>query len=120
MSKFLQSSLSGKERQQAPLIVDQALSEGRDGESPTEPEESKGLVSHVRHDLRNSLNVVMGFADLLSAQATGTLNEKQQLYVHNIQAGTRRMLRLLNSKEDEVPSEASSEPSGSLGKTAQI
>ena len=86
----------------------------------TEPKEGKSLVRYVRHDLRNSLNVVMGFTDLLSAEATGPLNEKQRLYVQNIQAGTRRMLGLLNSKEDGNSFEASSEPCESLGETAQI
>ena len=59
----------------------------------------------------------MGFADLLSAEATGTLNEKQRLYVHNIRAGSQRMLILLNTKEDGTASKASSE---SLDQAAQI
>jgi signal transduction histidine kinase len=92
----------------------------RGHEFATEPKESKSFVSRVRHDLRNSLNVVMGFTDLLSAEATGTLNEKQRLYVHNIRAGTRRMLILLNSKENGPESAESAEPSESVDETAQI
>jgi signal transduction histidine kinase len=94
-----------------------SVSKEREHECATEPKEGKSLVSLVRHDLRNSLNVIMGFADLLSAEATGTLNEKQRLYVHNIRAGSQRMLILLNSKEDGTASKASSE---SLDQAAQI
>ncbi len=96
------------------------VSKEREHKFANEPKESKSLVSRVRHDLRNSLNVVMGFTDLLSADATGTLNEKQRLYVHNIRAGTRRMLLLLNSKEDGRDSAESSESSESFDETAQI
>ena len=100
MTRLLQSSLSGKEHQREPLIVDQTLSEERDDECTTEPKESKCFGSRLRHDLRNSLNVVMGFADLLSNATAGPLNEKQRLYLQNIQAGTRQMLDLLSSKTD--------------------
>ena len=93
------------------------VSKERGHECATEPKEDKSLVSRVRHDLRNSLNVIMGFTDLLSAEATGTLNEKQRLYVHNIRAGSQRMLILLNSKENGTASKASSE---SLDQAAQI
>jgi len=94
-----------------------SVSKDREHECAAEPKEDKSLVGRVRHDLRNSLNVIMGFTELLSAEATGTLNEKQRLYVHNIRAGTRRMLSLLNSKEDRTASNVSSE---SLDQAAQI
>ena len=93
------------------------VSKEREHERVTVPKEGKSLLNLVRHDLRNSLNVILGFADLLSAEATGTLNEKQQLYVYNIRAGSQRMLILLNSKEDGTASNVSSE---SLDQAAQI
>jgi signal transduction histidine kinase len=89
-------------------------------EFATEPQENKSLVGRIRHDLRNSLNVVIGFTDLLSAETTGALNEKQRLYVQNIRAGTRRMLMLLNSKEEGPDLAGSSTPSESLDETARI
>ena len=85
----------------------------------TEPDESKSFGSRVRHDLRNSLNVVMGFADLLLAESTGTLNEKQRLYVNNIRAGSRRMISLLSSEENGTASETSSDSSESLDQARQ-
>lgn len=85
----------------------------------TEPDESKSFGSRVRHDLRNSLNVVMGFADLLLAESTGTLNEKQRLYVNNIRAGSRRMISLLSSEENGTASETGSDSSESLDQARQ-
>jgi signal transduction histidine kinase len=85
----------------------------------TEPDESKSFGSRVRHDLRNSLNVVMGFADLLLVESTGTLNEKQRLYVNNIRAGSRRMISLLSSEENGTASETSSDSSESLDESRQ-
>jgi len=85
----------------------------------TEPDESKSFGSRVRHDLRNSLNVVMGFADLLLVESTGTLNEKQRLYVNNIRAGSRRMISLLSSEENGTASETSSDSSESLDEARQ-
>ena len=85
----------------------------------TEPDESKSFGSRVRHDLRNSLNVVMGFADLLLVESTGTLNEKQRLCVNNIRAGSRRMISLLSSEENGTASETSSDSSESLDEARQ-
>jgi signal transduction histidine kinase len=85
----------------------------------TEPEEGKSLGGRVRHDLRNSINVVMGFADPLLAESTGTLNEKQRLYVNNIRAGSRRMISLLSSEENGTASETSSDSSESLDEARQ-
>jgi hypothetical protein len=62
----------------------------------------------------------MGFADLLLADSTGMLNEKQRLYVNNIRAGSRRMLSLLSSKEDGTASETSSCLSKPLDETTQM
>jgi len=96
------------------------VSKEREHECVTGPKESKSLVGRVRHDLRNSLNVVMGFADLLSTGNAGPLNEKQQLYVHNIRVGTRQMLGLLSSKTDGAESTKSSDLSESFDETARI
>ena len=85
----------------------------------TEPDEGKSLGGRVRHDLRNSINVVMGFADLLLAESTGVLNAKQRLYVNNIRTGSQRMLSLLSSKEDGTSSETSAGLSKPLDEATQ-
>jgi signal transduction histidine kinase len=86
--------------------------------APQDPEherltESKRLDSVLRHDLMNSVNVVMGFADLLSAEATGPLNQKQQRYVHIIRVTNRQILDLVNSKSDRTTQGKSSQSSES-------
>jgi signal transduction histidine kinase len=97
-----------------------SVSKGSAPEFASEPQENKSPVSRICHDLRNSLNVVMGFTDLLSAETTGALNEKQQVYVQNIRAGTRQMLMLLSSKEEGPDLAGSPTPSESLDETARI
>jgi signal transduction histidine kinase len=81
---------------------------------------SKGLDSRFRHDLMNSVNVVMGFADLLSTETTGPLNEKQQRYVHIIRVKNRQMLGLVNSKSDRTTQDETSKSSESLDETGRI
>lgn len=82
-------------------------------------EETKCLDTRLRHDLRNSISVIMGFADLLSTEIAGTLNKKQQMYVHNIGAGARQMLTLVDSKNDPNGNKGSLNSSAS-DKTAQV
>lgn len=120
LTKVLCSLFSGEALHRATQIAGSALSKERDHRCTTQPKENKYLDSRLRHDLRNSLNVVMGFADLLSAETAGTLNEKQQFYVHNIRVGTRQMFCLLRSKNDGIASEESSDSSESLDEAAQI
>jgi hypothetical protein len=55
----------------------------------------------------------MGFADLLSAEATGPLNQKQQRYVHIIRVTNRQILDLVNSKSDRTTQGKSSQSSES-------
>jgi len=111
-------SLSGKkEPYQASRIVDNPLSKDPAHERTRE---SEHLDSSLRHDLINSVNVVMGFADLLSTETTGTLNKKQQRYVHVIRVGIRQMLGLVNSKSNRTASEETSNSSESLDEPSQI
>jgi signal transduction histidine kinase len=111
-------SLSGKkEPYQASRIVDNPLSKDP---APERTRESEHLDSSLRHDLINSVNVVMGFADLLSTETTGTLNKKQQRYVHVIRVGVQQMLELVNSKSERPATEEKSNSSESLDEAAQI
>jgi light-regulated signal transduction histidine kinase (bacteriophytochrome) len=83
-------------------------------DSEHEPaERSKCHDIRIRHDLRNSINVIMGFADLLSTETVGALNKKQQNYVHNIGAGARQMLAVVDSKNDSSGNEKISNSSTS-------
>jgi signal transduction histidine kinase len=113
LSNAIHSLFDKKELSQASQIVGNL--KARELERTTE-----GLDSRLRHDLLNSANVVMGFADLLSTETSGTLNKKQQRYVHNIRVGTKQMLDLFSSKSDKTTTEESSNSSESLDETAKI
>jgi signal transduction histidine kinase len=117
LTNVIHSLFGKKELYQATQIVGNALSEDLSRESTTE---SKCLDNRFRHDLMNSVNVVMGFAELLSAETAGTLNKKQQRYVHVIRVGIGQMLGLINSKSDRTATEEDSNSSETLAEAAQI
>jgi two-component system sensor histidine kinase/response regulator len=48
----------------------------------------------VSHDLRQPLNGMIGFAELLSSEKPGTLNDKQKEYLGDIYGGGQQLLRL--------------------------
>jgi PAS domain S-box-containing protein len=56
---------------------------------------SKFLAS-MSHELRTPLNAIVGFSDLLSEQAAGQLNPKQERFVHHIKQGSAHLLQLIN------------------------
>lgn len=56
---------------------------------------SKFLAS-MSHELRTPLNAIVGFSDLLSEQAAGQLNPKQQRFVQHIKQGSTHLLQLIN------------------------
>ena len=117
LTNLIHSLFGKKALYRASEIVGDALSKDREQARTTE---SKCLDSRLRHDLMNSVNVVMGFADLLSTETTGTLNNKQQRYVHVIRVGIRQMLGLVNSKSNRTASEETSNSSESLDEPSQI
>ena len=54
------------------------------------------FLTTMNHELVTPLNAMIGFSELLGDQAFGELNEKQQKYVANILASSRRLLMLIN------------------------
>lgn len=51
------------------------------------------FYSHVSHELRNPLNFILGYAQLLSME--GNLNDVQKRFVENILAGGERLVPLI-------------------------
>lgn len=54
------------------------------------------FISNVSHELRSPLNSILGFTELLSAQFTGSLNEKQLEYVEDIRIAGLHLLNMVN------------------------
>ena len=56
----------------------------------------------LRHDLRNRLGVIQGYADLLVRPASGPLTAKQQRYIDNIRTAIRDVAVLLERTDNHV------------------
>ncbi len=54
------------------------------------------FLANMSHELRTPLNSIIGFSEMLSIQAQGELNEKQQRYVGNIFDSGKHLLSLIN------------------------
>jgi PAS domain S-box-containing protein len=53
------------------------------------------FLAVISHELRTPLTAVLGYADLLSEEVAGSLNEAQHRQVSRIRAGSDRLLRLI-------------------------
>ena len=56
----------------------------------------EAFLANMSHELRTPLHEIIGFADLLSEQFDGNLNDAQLEYVQMIQKGGERLLELIN------------------------
>ena len=58
------------------------------------------FIASVSHELRTPLHTIIGFAELLSEEGVGSLNEKQRRFVHHIQTDSEHLLGLINDVLD--------------------
>lgn len=58
------------------------------------------FLSNMSHELRSPLHTVLGFAELLSEEVAGPLNEKQRRFVDHIHKDSQHLLELLNDLLD--------------------
>jgi PAS domain S-box-containing protein len=58
------------------------------------------FLSSMSHELRTPLNAILGFSDLLLGMHFGSLNEKQQKYVAQIDNSGKHLLSLINDLLD--------------------
>ena len=77
---------------------------------PEDPEHRRArFLGALGHELRNPLNSVTGFSDMLLGRVDGELNAEQERSVRTIRASAERLLRLVSTlvdhaKLDPVPS----------------
>jgi signal transduction histidine kinase/PAS domain-containing protein len=64
------------------------------------------FVANVSYQLRTPLNTIMGFAEILTNQYFGTLNDKQLEYTRTIMEASKRLLLLINDVLDLATIEA--------------
>lgn len=82
------SNLKGQSLKGRASAEQLALSEHRLAELSRQIET---LTSRLAHDLRNPLNLIVGYADLLNMESFGPLTEKQKSFVAAIQGGAREL-----------------------------
>lgn len=64
------------------------------------------FFAQMSHELRTPLNAVIGFSDILSNGAAGSLNEEQMTYVRGILTSGEHLLSLINDTLDLAKIEA--------------
>jgi len=64
------------------------------------------FLANVSHELRTPLNSILGFADILSTQLYGKLNDKQNEYVNDIKVSATHLLGMINEILDMSKIEA--------------
>ncbi len=58
------------------------------------------FLANMSHELRTPLTSILGFSSILQKQIFGTLNSKQQIYVHQIHQSGQHLLGLINDVLD--------------------
>jgi len=64
------------------------------------------FLANISHELRTPLNSILGFADILSAELYGNLNDKQKDYINDIKASGTHLLGMINEVLDMSKIEA--------------
>jgi len=54
------------------------------------------FIGHVSYELRTPLTNIIGFSDLLTSQALGSLNDRQKEYLSDIQTSSDDLLTIIN------------------------
>lgn len=90
----------------APVASIQETIEAHSAE-PEVPERQRArFLGALGHELRNPLNSVTGFSDMLLSGADGELNAEQERSVRTIRASAERLLRLVATVVDQARVEA--------------
>jgi signal transduction histidine kinase len=83
-----------------------AALEHLNGELQAAARQKGQLFAHFSHELRTSLNSILGFSELLRGDTAGSLTERQLRYVRHVHDSGNRLLRLINDILDLAKMEA--------------
>lgn len=64
------------------------------------------FIASVSYELRTPLNTIIGFAEILTGEYFGTLNDRQKEYSHGVLESSHRLLSLINNILDLATIEA--------------
>ena len=64
------------------------------------------FLATMSHEIRTPINAIIGYADLLVSEITGTLNDRQREHVTRIQASSRHLITLIGDILDLAKVEA--------------
>jgi len=64
------------------------------------------FLANISHELRTPLNSILGFADILSTEIYGDLNQKQKDYINDIKVSGTHLLGMINEILDMSKIEA--------------
>ncbi|QHS50981.1 PAS domain-containing sensor histidine kinase [Edaphobacter sp. 12200R-103] len=74
--------------------------EARQKEAETSNRLKSEFLASMSHELRTPLHTIIGFADLLSEESDGPLNDKQRRFLRHIQEDSEHLLGLINDVLD--------------------
>ena len=78
----------------------ESLERGETKRARAESEEKSKTLATVSHEMRNPLNAMLGFSDLLLNGNAGPLNEEQRIYMQHVDSASRHLLSLVNDYLD--------------------
>jgi len=78
----------------------ESLERGETKRARAESEEKSKTLATVSHEMRNPLNAMLGFSDLLLNGKAGPLNEKQRTYMQQVDSASRHLLSMVNDYLD--------------------
>lgn len=92
------------------IALSESLERNEASRARQESEDKSRALATVSHEMRNPLNAMLGFSDLLLSGAAGQLNEKQLKYMQQVEGASRHLLQLVDDYLDLSRAAAGSLP----------
>ncbi|HVO02800.1 MAG TPA: ATP-binding protein [Candidatus Cybelea sp.] len=98
--------VSGQKQRELELEESRQALEAAKNQAEAANRAKTAFLATVSHELRTPMNAVIGFADVLTGEAFGKLNERQRECVADIASSGRHLLRMINDILDMSKIEA--------------